>query len=133
MIGCTYEKNFLSKYLYLETRLRYDNYGHKGRVLYTVRSETARRFQIYKNHRRKCPNSGAIVKNVRPRPLRAGGNLMSYLDSFDLMRRFLIGQCKSYFFLGQSTPNQALCTTVFFRRDKVDRQKRGKSMSNSLF
>ena len=66
----------------VETRVRYENYGQKGRVLYTVRSETARRFQIYKNHRRRCPNSGAIVKNVRQNSPSIGRELKSYLLVF---------------------------------------------------
>ena len=40
-----------------------------GGVLYVIRSEMVHRFQIYKNHRRRCCISGIIVLNVRLRPI----------------------------------------------------------------
>ena len=45
------------------------NYGQKRGVLHTIRSEMVHRFQIYKNHRRRCCILGIIVLNVRLRPL----------------------------------------------------------------
>ena len=45
------------------------NYGQKRGVLHTIRSEMVHRFQIYKNHQRRCCISGIIVLNVRLRPL----------------------------------------------------------------
>ena len=62
---------------------RYGNYGHEAGVLSTIRSEMAFRFQLKKNYRRRCSNSGVIVLKVRRRSLRGDGNLMSRLNSFE--------------------------------------------------
>ena len=78
-------------------------------------------FNYIKNFLRRCSNSGEIVQNVRPRPLRFGSYLMSCLESFSsliLNSRFLIGQDGAYFFLDQSSLNQAFCTIVFSAETK---------------
>ena len=88
-------------------------------------------FNYIKNFLGRGSNSGEIVQNVWPRPLRFGIVLMSYLESFLFSDRFLIGHGGAYFSLSQSNAESGLLHNCVYPRDKVDRQKRGKSVRNS--
>ena len=90
-------------------------------------------FNYIKNFLGRGSNSGKIVQNVWPRPLRFGIVLMSYLESFLFSDRFLIGHGGAYFSLSQSNAESGLLHNCVYPRDKVDRQKRGKSIRNGWF